>query len=318
MKYIFFNFNFNLFFFLSFFLSGFLFLPPGMLFAAEISLAPESVSTAPESKVFLTVFLDTRNEIVNAVEGEIFLPAGTAAERAEDAGSIITVWMEPPSLSGGGQTIRFSGIIPGGFAGKGALFRILIKTSSSGGGKMRKIEIKQTRVLANDAQNTEVKTLSQDAEIFVSAAFPFRDEAKEREKDTVSPETFTPLISRDPNIFGNAWFVSFAAQDKGAGIASYAVAEMREVKKRDGKILSPEKESDWVPAGSPFRLSDQKRKSFVFVRAADWDGNFIVAILPPERAPLASAGSIVVPIFALLVLFALAFRWYDRKHKKSS
>ena len=78
-----------------------------------------------------SVFIDSRAEPVNLIEGAITFPSGDDV-RVETAGSVIPLWIEAPHVEG--RTVRFAGLIPGGFNGvveparelgsKGLLFRV--------------------------------------------------------------------------------------------------------------------------------------------------------------------------------------------------
>ena len=99
-------------------------------------------------------------------------------------------------------------------------------------------------------------------------------------KDPDPPEIFEPVLARNPNVFDNKWFLVFVSQDKGSGIAYYAIRETR-------REINIQRETDakWVEAESPYLLEDQELRSFAYVKAVDKAGNERVAMVKP-RFPL--------------------------------
>jgi len=92
------------------------------------------------------------------------------------------------------------------------------------------------------------------------------------DEDTTPPEHFEALISRDPSLFNNQYFVSFFTTDKGSGVARYEV--------REG-------DRDFLRAQSPHLLLDQSLESVIQIKAVDKAGNEIVIIptAPPPAIP---------------------------------
>ena len=108
--------------------------------------------------------------------------------------------------------------------------------------------------------------------------------------DSDPPEDFRPEISRDQNIFENRWFLVFATQDKGLGIARYEVCEGSKRK--------------CAPAESPYLLKNQKLNKNIFVKAVDKNGNERIAIIPAQKA---RAWYKDYAILAILMLAVIAY-----------
>lgn len=225
------------------------------------------------------VLLSPAGEVLNAIEGRISIPVNFPIKEVRSADSIVSLWLEKPTFKNG--EVVFGGVIPGGFEGvlnpykseaePGKLFEIFFSEKPSTEGEISLVE---GRAFLNDGLGTSKELSKSGLKISGSSLFalPIKVEAR----DTVSPEEFLPLISRDSNIFNNQWFLSFVAVDKQSGVANYYVYESD---KREEII--PEKK--WKKTESPYLLHDQSLESFVFVRAVDGVGNERTVILEPTK-----------------------------------
>ncbi|MEK7084460.1 MAG: hypothetical protein AAB932_04460 [Patescibacteria group bacterium] len=131
--------------------------------------------------------------------------------------------------------------------------------------------------------------------------------------DTEPPDAFIPEFVHDPLLLDGQWVVVFEAKDKTSGIQRYDVYESR---RRYTEEALAEESVPWVPAESPHVLSDQTRRSFVYLRAIDTAGNVRIAMLSPQY-PLAwyenaVAWSIVSVI--IIITFGIVFAWRRRTH----
>lgn len=225
------------------------------------------------------VFLSPQGEILNAIEGKISIPASFKIKEVRSSDSIVSFWLEKPEFKSG--EVIFSGIMPGGFEGvlnpykseaePGKLLEILFSDKPTSDGE---IYIKESRVFLNDGLGTSRELTRTSLRISGGSLFglPIKTEIR----DISSPEEFLPLISRDPNIFNNQWFLSFTAIDKQSGVSSYYVYESEY---REEFVL----EKKWKKAESPYLLHDQSLESYVFVRAVDGVGNERTVILEPTK-----------------------------------
>ncbi len=234
----------------------------------------------------IAVILDTQDDTLNAVEGQVVMTE--PAQLVILGQSVVPFWTERPSAF----TLRFSGIVPGGFYGSdGELFRIV----PAGAGKMT-ISAKDVRAYRNDGAGTAVDVLVRP----LSADIPAGSFAP---SDTDLPEFTEIRIARDPAVADDRWFVAFAATDAGTGVARYEIAERRGNDAGDTDGLS------WRDAESPEVLSDQSRRSTVFVRVTDGAGNVRIASVPPSSKgvtdPAAILGGLAVIALAGLAFFAI-------------
>jgi len=243
--------------------------------AAEFYFEPFALEINLDQFILINFFVDTQGEDINALEGVIKLPDNLLeVQRVSDGNTIISFWAQRPVFDEDNNEVRFSGIIPGGFWGKdGFLFSINCFSREKGQGK---IEIQEAKALLNDGKGTETKVFVSPLEILVSdQAVPFSIETKE---DLEPPEAFIPELASDPDIFGGKWFLAFATQDKGSGIAYYEIYES--IRKREVSKIG---KNDWAVAISPYVLKDQNLRSYIYVKAVDNEGNQRVAIVEPRN-----------------------------------
>jgi hypothetical protein len=282
------------------FLSFILFFFPISLRAASFFFETESQLIKPESYFKVELFFDPKGKEVNSLEGEIVLPAGLEVKEILEGDSIVPFWIKKPSLEDG--KVVFSGLIPGGFRGvlgafhegykPGKVLTLILKSREE---KEIEITLQEIKVLLNDGKGTELEseikplkiTISQKApEVF--GVLPIKDLDK--------PESFQPLISKDPNIFGGKWFLVFVTQDKGSGIDHYEVLESKKQKIEEGK---------WLRAESPYLLEDQSLSSYIFVKAVDKAGNERIETIPPTNYSPSSSNPFFLVIIILIGLIII-------------
>lgn len=239
-------------------------------------------------KVEISVTVDTQGADINALEGDLLLPADMTMVDILDSSELISFWLEKPSYLAG--KIHFSGVTPGGFKGQGILFRVLVRAE-----KDQKVDfsLANLQVLLNDGQGTSIPAESN----ILSVGFLLDESLSSKEVDvTISdkemPESFTPLISRLDQIEPGIFFLVFDTQDKGTGIDRYEV--------REGWRL-------YEPAVSPYRLKNQKLNDDIYVKVFDKAGNQrVVKVLAFNDKywyeKIEFYGIILVVIFAYFIL----------------
>lgn len=258
-----------------------------------------------------SVNLNTEGENINAVQGKLsFSSSLLGIKEIEDGNSIINFWINQPALGSDGE-ISFSGITPGGYNGdSGLLFSIVFQTKSTGTGI---IGIGSAQALINDGNGTAAQL----------STFPLQISAISGNSSSptivstsssVIPNAFSPEISRSSDIFDDKWFIAFTAQDKGLGIDHYEVMETRDP---IFKLFS-----EWTVADSPYLLSDQSLKSYVFVKAVDKAGNIrMVELQPTNTLPWYENYSywfiILGAAFILAIIYSIirTVLWKIRKKK---
>lgn len=108
--------------------------------------------------VNVSLLVNTTNQSINAVAGTITFPKDKLEMASTSkSNSIISLWVQEPSLNDTSSTITFSGIVPSpGFTGQsGQIINVSFKVKGSGAAT---IDVKDAQVLANDGLGTNILT----------------------------------------------------------------------------------------------------------------------------------------------------------------
>jgi hypothetical protein len=243
------------------------------------------------------VFLDSGGANINAVGGKLIFPSDLLAVKTiSDGDSVINLWAEKPQLESDGQ-ITFSGITPGGYNGRqGLIFSVIFSAKQAGSGTLA---LNQAQAFFDAGTAAPLATSSW--QFLISSQLPAP--SVPTVKDIYPPEEFLPLVTRaaTSTIFNGQWFLVFATEDKGSGIAGYEVKETKSKNPKDGR---------WLPAESPYLLQDQKLSSYIYVKAIDQAGNERIEVVEP-RQPITNYPNIIFwSIIALAVALALIIAGY--------
>jgi hypothetical protein len=311
--------NFNFFYqklFLSFFLLFFCCLPLSGQ-AAQLSISSPVSEIAVDQKVTAQIYLDTQQENINALEGEITFSSNLSLQEIKDGNSVVTFWLNRPQLSAENK-IAFAGVIPGGYQGQGFVFSVIFQVKKDGPGSL---SVSQGKILLNDGQGTAAKFTAQNLTwqfvvpktqaLLLPPADSAVQGANEKISDHEAPESFVPLIARDDKIFDGQWFLSFTTQDKSSGLSHYEVRESREF--GWGKLKLSQ--GRWLVTASPYVLQDQTLKSYLYVKAVDKAGNQRTVVLAPVNLSWCENSSFWgIIILGVIILFIFLFLW--RKGRK--
>jgi len=223
------------------------------------------------------VEIDTGKEEINALEGTLVLPENMVVRKIQTGNSVISLWIEKPHQRE--HIIMFAGITPGGFTGAYPIFTISGEFDTR---DLERIQFESVNALKNDGSGTSVGVSMSLSPIEMKA-------------DTEPPEDFTPVIASDPSVFDGEYFLVFATQDTGSGIARYEV--------REGTW-------GWFrEAESPYLLKHQQLDRDVYVKAIDSDGHERVAVL---EARVHRAWWVPFGLFAILIVFILVVVAYKK------
>lgn len=216
------------------------------------------------------VFVDPEGQAINAVESKIIFPADSLELLdIRDGNSILNLWLERPHLERPGEVV-FSGIVPGGFvSNQGYLFSLVFRPKKEG---QIAVTTADERILLNDGTGTGASIRRGPLPLTIVKESGGEEFLPPFDEDP--PESFTPEVARDPNVFNGKYFLVFVTQDKGSGIDHY---EIQETKSKEPK------KRGWVVGGSPYLLKDQKLNSYIFVKAVDRKGNERITMLPPQN-----------------------------------
>lgn len=237
-------------------------LVPSVIFGAQAYFVVPQNSVGVGKEALVEVYVDTENISANAVEGSIVFPSNIEVVDVKNGNSSINFWVDQPHVVGKGS-VAFSGIVSGGITGKVYLFSIMVKPLSEGDVSFNFGSI---QVLQNDGAGNELKVNTIPGKLSVVGGGVDVIEEKE---DFISPEGFKPEIAQNNEMFDGAYFLVFAAQDKGSGVDRYEVKE--------GFF------GTYTKAESPYVLRNQKLDVKVYVKAVDKKGNEKVAIVNPQN-----------------------------------
>ena len=276
---------------------------PQLVFAANLFFGAKTNEVGVGEQFEAKLLINTPEESVNAFEGKIIFPSNLVkVKEMRDGNSIVNFWIDKPKAQNG--AIAFSGITPGGFQGNnGLLFSAVFEAKSEG---IARFEINDAKVLRNDGTGSPAVFTAMPLEMAISLKAPAAPStAVTTVKDTESPESFVPEISRDETIANGKWFVVFATQDKASGIDHYEIKESRQ---RFFVIFQK-----WSQAESLYILQDQELRSFIFVKAVDKAGNKRIIQIAPRNALLwyNNYGNwfiIIVGVLALLLAIKKLWR----------
>ncbi|MFZ2072207.1 MAG: cohesin domain-containing protein [Minisyncoccia bacterium] len=280
------------------FITSLLFFIASNTFAAQIDITPESNNLKVGQIFEIRVVLNTENESINAVEGAITFPTDLLRLiDIKDGNSIINFWIEKPVLGETGN-VTFSGIIPaGGYSGKdGEIISLSFETIKEGTGN---IELTNGTALLNDDNSNQANLTINNSNFTISGQLE-KKETVSKIEDTEKPESFSPEIANDPNIFNGKYFLVFSTVDKKSGIDHYEILES----KLGNYHLSFGK---WKNAQSPYLLEDQNLHSSIFIKVIDKNGNDRIEVVSP-RNPLVwyKNRSIITDIIILIFFIILS------------
>jgi hypothetical protein len=265
-------------------------LVPARSFAASLSLTASPAVVRPGDVVEVTLSLDTDDLPVNALEGEVSIPQGFSFVSTKEDSSFVSIWLERPRFEKG--TVRFSGVIPGGYNGEigpywvgkrpGEVFSLVLRAV----GTDAVVSASLTRLLAHDGKGTAVAVSPTKLRLSVSDRAPESLHGSITD-DLVPPEPFDIELGIIDTSGKAKRFVAFNSYDKGSGIAFYSVQE-------EG--------GEFVSAESPYVLLDQGARNVV-VRAYDKAGNIREESMGEDAYPQ-TEGSLRIVFWATLIALA--------------
>jgi len=247
---------------------------PVVVSAAELYFDDRIAEIGIGQTAEIGVFIDTENQTINAIEGTVRVDPNFEVRAITLSNSFIPLWIEQPQITPN-RTIKFSGIVPGGFTDSyGLLFSLVLEARIPGEAG---VYISKPRVLAHDGLGSAVDVTTRS--LLIDIGLTNKDiRSWNALDDTTPPENFFPEIVRDSSMFDNQWFVIFNTQDKESGIDYY---EIQETDYFDLNKLT--NSNDWQRAVSPYILSDQSRSSYVVIKAVDKNGNFRIVRVQPQN-----------------------------------
>ncbi len=305
---------------------GFVFLFSIFYFIVSVPAQAQSLSLSGAKSTYyvgdtfsVSLNLDTGGQIINTISGVIRVPPDKFQIMETRYGnSIILLWVEKPKINNTNGTISFTGGVPGGFSGSdGPILSFTLKAKKKGSAILYTKDIK---VLLNDGQGTELSNVAfQDLSLNIAEApakkpvvSPEKEEPQVEEfipaPDTVPPENFMPIVSRNPSIENNKYFASFFAVDKDTGVSRYEIMEKPLIL----SYITSRFDKPLLGGESLFILRGQYWAYKVVVRAYDQAGNYTDGITEKPFHPFV----ILIFILLLIVLTALITYFISRPRRR--
>ncbi len=285
-------------YFLYFFILFFSSISP--VLSASFSIDPENKTEEYRvgDEIIFEANLDTNEKYYNAIQGEVIVDERFSIKQVITGGSIISAWIENPS-NAKNNTVDFSGIVAGGYKGKGTLFKLLLIPKEKGDLNIQTIN---SFTYLNDGQGTEEKILDNSYTFSVRDLYENELNIKINSQDKIPPEKFEVLLVRDKNMSDGKYVLVFEATDKGSGVKTYEVLE--------GKNL-------FKQARSPYVLVNQKINERIYVKAIDYSGNERVVKVNIEKKVCIANKCFKekIAMLALLGLFLLSFILWRKQSK---
>ncbi len=222
------------------------------------------------------VFVETGNNYVNAIEGKIILPKSIDIQGVRTGTSVVTIWVERPTIDSTTKEIIFSGITPGGFRGKGVLLSLEGEFKIE---DLKKITFVNIKALKNDGFGTEVSV-----KMYATSSQNIEDQSL--------PIEFKPVVSRADDVFSGNYFVSFLTQDKETGVKEYKYAT--------SFIFKPS-EKDFKETSSPIVLEGVDNFKKIYIKAVDYEGNERMGIINGPHRNKTLVG--ILGVFVLVIFF---------------
>lgn len=270
--------------FIILFISVFFFSHNAFATSLELNVDKTQVNTGEILNV--TLFLNSQGESINTIEGDLKYDDNFIKPELVNIGSsFISFWVEKPDMNTLG-VIHFSGIIPGGISTTHSeMFEVIFRAKNVGDTNLL---LNNVNVFLNDGKGTiiptkinniNIKIMKGTDDVFLPVIV----------KDTVIPEKFVIIRTKDQSIYDNKWFIVFSTMDKGSGVDHYQVCEF----------------FSCVTGESPFLLKQQTPFYRIVVQAYDANGNV-------RSSVMASPLFILLLMLVLLIAFVLGYYLYRR------
>lgn len=273
--------------------------------AATVYVTADSDFGAVGDTAVAEVRINTENERVNVVEGDIIINSAVKileVRSLNDAGSNIQYWSRKPSLSNNKQSISFVGGTPGGFVQKDALlFKIYFQIMSAGQASLAPSGITAYK---NDGKGTAVSVAVKPLLFTASAQENVKSInawKKVVTSDIMPPEFLAATEGRDLSMYDNQIYLVITASDYQSGIERFEVQE--------GDL-------PFVRTGSEYVLRDQTKQSRVVINAYDSAGNVRALIIEPKRTSDTTRKIIEVVVIVFGLILAIAIIKVLKKYRR--
>jgi len=306
---------------------------PTWSYAASLYLDPSRHELFRGDAVLVSVRIDVDKsvgECVNAFDVVLQYDEGIIPVDVSIGRSIISMWVETPTIDIENRLVTFAGGIPNGYCGRvdgdprltNVLAEISFRAPGMQVGGISEGEIMvgfapETSVYLNDGLGTRANAIFFDAQIDLRQTVgsiikdPWLDIVN---ADNIPPEPFEISLEKGTTEFNGKYYIVFNTTDKQTGISHYEVLEEYPDTKNPfafGAATAP-----WREVRSPYVLKDQSLRSTIRVRAIDKAGNQYIATLAPQNTARSVPLVLVIVLSIVLILLAAALSvWYYRRRQ---
>jgi hypothetical protein len=278
-------------------------LVPALASAATMAVVSESPSVVVGQPFEVDVTVNTQGVVANAVQADVTFPPGQfTLQGVNDGLSPVSLWIQSPRETVSG-TVEFAGIVPGGIMATSSIVGLILVPTAPGAGT---IGISDASLLANDGAGTPIPVTTSGATIDVAPAPASGVVPQGPSFPYTVPQTFTPVISQNSNVYNGEYFLIFSTTDKGSGMAYYQVLE---TPAGAGMGQNP----TWVTATSPYLLQDQSLSSDIYVRAVNNAGNAIIVKVPARHPASPWRGAWEAGIALAIGILLITAAWFLRR-----
>ena len=171
----------------------------------------------------------------------------------------------------------------------GKLFSLIFEIERAGAAV---VGIRDVVALRNDSQGSKSNIRSLFESTFVVESMN-TESTLSVSKDSIPPEPFQPVITRDNDVFEGKWFVVFATTDKDSGLSHF------EVKEGWGSF---------VVAESPYLIKNQRAKNRIQVKAIDNAGNERIEEAVFDSVSISFSKDAIYAIIIVLLTIIMSLR----------
>lgn len=269
------------------------------LHAAQLYFDTQEM-TVGTSGQFVAALNITAEESVNTLSVAIPIPEAFTILDVSTGNSVVPIFIEKPTYDEQTRMLTFSGIVPGGFQGKGG--RVVTIFMRANPEKMAEVKEVTFQVSARGTKvYLNLPEPREDSLILPRQTLPVvqgKENIKIDIPDYETPESFVPELANDPLLGEGHPVVVFTTTDKQSGVAYYEVAES--LHKEDFDNLR------WERAESPHALRNTRADGYVYVKAVDRKGNYRIETVEPLHSLSMKERTIPGIIIVFICLF-LAF-----------
>jgi hypothetical protein len=265
--------------------------------------------TVGTSGQFVAALNITAEESVNTLSVAIPIPEEFTILDVSTGNSVVPIFIEKPTYDEQTRVLTFSGLIPGGFQGKGGrLVTIFMRANPEKMAAAKEVTLqvsaRGTKVYLNLPEPRE------DSLILKAQTLPVvvgKENIKIDIPDYEIPESFVPEITDDPLLGAGHPVVVFTTTDKQSGVAHYEVAES--LHREDFDNLR------WEKAESPHALRNVRADGYVYVKAVDQKGNYRIETVEPLHR-LSMSQRLIPGILIAFLCLLLALGVVHKRNQK--